>query len=135
MEASGDFEVSTEKWPVVVVRYPKSVPEGGYKVLFEKYRELAAHGEKIAWLIDFLEFDPVWAPAKVRKEVADLFAEHREILLECTLAEARVVVNPLSRGVLTAFDWLTGHKWPTRNFATFEQAEAWIAEQRYQAAS
>ncbi|HMR06281.1 MAG TPA: hypothetical protein PKA88_10890 [Polyangiaceae bacterium] len=68
----------------------------------------------------------VLAPAAVRRAAAEVFAEHKATLLAATLCEARVAANPISRGVLTAFDWMTGPKWACKNFGDYAAAEAWV---------
>jgi hypothetical protein len=114
--------------PVVVVTFPPEVTADEYVQLFERYKALCAKYEHIAWLIDFQQFDPVTAPQAVRRAASEVFARYRDVLLQSTVCEARVVQNTASRGILTAFDWLTGKKWPLGNFATREAADRWIAE-------
>lgn len=122
------FEVDSSRAPLVVVRYPAIVKPGAIQLLFDHYSELTRRRGDIAWLIDFTSFNPVTAPANRRKEAAEVFAAHREMLAASTCCEARVVHNTLARGILTAFDWLTGNKWPTASFATFVEAERWIEQ-------
>ncbi len=53
----------------------------------------------------------------MRKAAAACFATHKDVLLRSTVGEARIVESTAARGVLIGFDWLTGTKWRTRNFA------------------
>ncbi|MCA9640430.1 MAG: hypothetical protein KC492_07020, partial [Myxococcales bacterium] len=118
---AGGFAVDSRNAPLVVVSFPASLSVEHYRRLFEHYAELAEKHSRIAWLIEFRAFDPVTAPAAVRRASAEIFAEYRDQLMRSTVCEARVVENTLSRGVLTAFDWLTGSKWPTRNFPSYAE--------------
>ncbi len=122
------FEVDTREWPIVAVRYPKEPTPDGYLALFKHYAELAQRGDSIAWLVDMRDFNPVTAPASLRKGASLVFDEYRDVLTAATLCEARVMTSALARGVVTAFDWLTGNKWPCVNFANLDEARAWVEE-------
>lgn len=122
------FTIDTTLLPVVVVTYPDTVTADDYRQLFEHYAILCEAHPRLAWLIDFQAFDPLGAPAPLRRAAADCFAQYRDPLLRVSICEARVARGTLSRGVLTAFDWLTGAKWPTRNFETRAEADRWIAD-------
>ncbi|MGE0326952.1 MAG: hypothetical protein AB7K71_29785 [Polyangiaceae bacterium] len=120
------FVLDARRCPLVVVTFPGSVEIEAYEALFEQYARLAAAHTNLAWLIDFRHFNPITAPARVRYASAEVFARYRERLLPSTLCEARVVESMLGRGVLTAFDWITGAKWPTDNFKRHDDAMRWI---------
>ena len=124
------FTVDDDEWPLVRSEFPNEPTTEGYRRLFEHYATLAQRGGSIAWLVDMRGFNPVTGNAAVRKAAAQVFESHRETLSRVTLCEARVVDGAVVRGILTAFDWLTGNKWPCANFATAEEARAWIAELR-----
>jgi len=120
------FEIDASKLPVVVVTFPPTVSAEAYQELFAQYGELSRKHPRMAWLIDFQSFNPVSAPAPVRRAAADCFSHYRAQLIPVSICEARVVQSLGARGVLTAFDWLTGAKWPTRNFESRLEAERWI---------
>ena len=122
----GDFRIDESRWPLVVVTYPPIVTMDEYRDLFRRYAAMSRRKQKIGYLIDMRAFNPLMASASVRKAAADTFAEHREVLLRATACEARVVANSLTSGILTAFDWLTGQKWPCANFTKVPDAEQWI---------
>ncbi len=122
------IEVDDGHMPLVVETYPEAFSQEEYEALFERYAELCRQHDRIAWLIDFQRFDPVRAPPDLRRAAANVFAQYRDQLLRSTVCEARMVQNTASWGILTAFDWLTGKKWPTRNFATLASAELWVQE-------
>lgn len=128
------FVVDARDCPLIVVTYPDSVDLEAYETLFKEYARLAAAHDRLAWLIDFRAFNPITAPARVRYASAEVFARYRERLLPSTLCEARIVESMLARGVLTAFDWITGGKWPTENFKCQEDAMRWIKSWQIRAA-
>jgi hypothetical protein len=121
-------DIDSSRLPVVLVTFPEAFSHDEYVALFERYAELCRQHDRIAWVIDFQRFDPVRAPQDLRRAAADVFATYKSQLIRSTVCEARVVQNTASRGILTAFDWLTGKKWPTQNFATRAAAECWAAE-------
>jgi hypothetical protein len=121
-----EFQVDESRWPLVVVTFPPVVTMEKYRALFQQYALLSLRGDKIGYLIDMRRFNPIKAPASLRKAAADVFAENRDVLLEATACEARVVEGSLTSHILTAFDWLTGQKWPCANFTTVPDAERWV---------
>jgi hypothetical protein len=99
------------------------------EALNELVRIFTTHTPPFILLLDMREFNPLRVNAKMRQEGADIWHKNRDLWLRCALAEARVVVNPIARGMLTAFDWLTNKdKWPCRQFATMPEAEQWLNE-------
>jgi hypothetical protein len=125
----GAFRVDESRWPLVIVTFPPTVVIEEYRALFQQYVAMSKRGDKVAYLIDMQKFNPLTAPAAVRKAAAETFAENRHILVKATVCEARVVASSLTCGVLTAFDWLTGQKWPCANFTVMVEAERWAAAQ------
>jgi hypothetical protein len=123
------FTFDLSQTPLIVVEYPDDVRAHDYDVLFAQYRVLCDAHQRIAWIVDFRRVNPLSATPELRKKAADCFAESRDVLQRSTVCEARVVDNLAARAVLIAFDWLTGTKWPTKNFGTRAAAERWCREQ------
>ena len=123
------FRIDESDAPVIRVIFPDVVTLPAYERLFDEYMRLCDLHWRVGWLIDMRTFNPVMAPAPIRKAAADVFARSRDKLLQSTVCEARVVGSAGVRGVLMAFDWLTGSKWPVKNVATVKDAELWIGEQ------
>lgn len=121
-----EFRIDESRWPLVVVTFPPTFTVERYRALFEKYVALSRRGERLSYLIDMRSFNPLHAGASHRKAAADTFAENRHLLIKVTVCEARVVASKLTSGVLTAFDWLTGQKWPCANFTSMAEAESWV---------
>jgi hypothetical protein len=120
------FQINESRWPIVLVTFPAVVTLDEYRELFHKYAELSKRGDRIGYHIDMRLFNPLMAPAAIRKGAAEVFAQNREVLIEATACEARVVASSLTSGILTAFDWLTGQKWPCANFTSMDEAARWI---------
>lgn len=123
------FVLDDSAAPIVRVTYPEHVTTGGYERLFDDYVALCARHPRIAWLVDMRDFNPLMVSAPVRKTAAEVFERARAPLLRSTVCEARVVSSTAMRGVLMAFDWVTGSKWPVKNVDSVGAAEVWIARQ------
>ena len=124
----GFLTIETRRLPLVDVvdHLPRSETP-----MLEDYREafedacVASRGEPVAYLLDMRDFNPTQITAAVRAGCADLPRVRRPVP-PVSVAEARVITNPLTRYVVTAFDWLTNaNKWPCRQFRAPEEAERW----------
>jgi hypothetical protein len=116
------IEVDASAIPLVVVVYPSRVNRAELEEAMAHYVALSRRHARIGYLIDFRKFDPVFADADVRREAARIFARHVDDIAPSTVCEVRVVESTLSRSVLTAFDWLTPRRWPTKNVGTLTEA-------------
>jgi hypothetical protein len=121
-----EFRIDESRWPLVVVTFPASTTAQQYRDLFKQYVALSQRGDRIGYVIDMRSFNPIMAPAALRKVAAETFAQCRHHLVKATVCEARVVDNALTSGVLTAFDWLTGQKWPCANFTSMDEGHRWV---------
>ena len=123
------FIVRAGRLPIVEVVYPAAFVTSEYRELFERYAQLSLEHRRLAYLVDLRGFKPLNASAAHRKIGADIFNEFAPVLVPATVCEARIVTDQLTRGIVTAFDWLTGSKWPCRTFTSPSEAEAWVREQ------
>ncbi|HEX7663670.1 MAG TPA: hypothetical protein VF407_04140 [Polyangiaceae bacterium] len=120
------FVVNVSEYPIVAVIYPEKPTLREASELFDFYADLAKAGARVGYTIDMRRFDPVVADAKTRKMVFDLFKKHEAALSKSTVCEARIAPSAVTRGVLTAFDWMTGTKWPCTNVKNAADAVAWV---------
>jgi hypothetical protein len=121
------IHVRSDRSPIIDVVYGPRACEDDLDRAFAEYARLSRKGHRLGYLIDMREFDPVFGPAKIRRYAAELFQKHIDVLRPVTVCEARVVSNAMTSGIVTAFDWLTGTKWPCRTFLSIETAEEWVA--------
>ena len=129
MESSeGHFSVTATRLPMVDMTFHGALGVDDYRrTLDALIRIFNAHPAPFILLLDMREFNPLKITAAMRKQAAEVWHDNRELYLRVIVAEARVLTNPLTRGILTAFDWLTGTgKWPCRQFATMPAAETWL---------
>jgi hypothetical protein len=127
------FQVDETRWPIIRVTFPSIVTLEAYRGVFRQYVTFSKRGERIGYLIDMRQFNPLTASAAMRKGAAEVFAENRDALVKATVCEGRVVASSLTSGVLTAFDWLTGQKWPCANFTSMDEAARWVEKQMQKA--
>jgi hypothetical protein len=120
------FVIRDDKLPIIHVEFPAFFEGEEYAQLFERYVQLSEQHPRVAYLIDMRRFDPLRAPADKRRLAAAIFKANVHRLRAVTVCEARVVGNELTRGIITAFDWLTGTKWPCATFTAVDEAERWI---------
>lgn len=124
---NGALRIEARRLPIIDITYVGDPQIDDMRDAFVEYARLAERGEPLLWLVDMREFDPVRVGAAHRQAVAEIFREHEAVLRPVSIAEARVITNPLTRGVVTAFDWLTGaNKWPCAQFPNVDEAEAWL---------
>jgi hypothetical protein len=127
---NGVLEVRHDRLPIVDVAYSGMPALEDIRDAFQEYSRIAERGVPLLWLIDMRQFDPLQVSAHQRRQAALVFQEHAPRLRRVSVAEARVITSPLTRGIVTAFDWLTGaNKWPCAQFGTIEQAESWLNAQ------
>lgn len=128
---NGFLTIESRRLPLIDVTYHRTNVQGhlldDYREAFEEYARLASQGAPVAYLLDMREFDPLQIDAKSRQQAALIFHDYAGRLRPTSVAEARVITSAITRGVVTAFDWLTNaNKWPCRQFATPPEAEAWL---------
>jgi hypothetical protein len=122
------FILRTERLPIIEVEYPPTLDETEYRDLFATYCSLSVEHGRVAYIIDMRSFHPLTVSVADRKLAAQIFREHASYLVPATVCEARLVSTPLTQGILTAFDWLTGTKWPCRTFTSPDEAEVWVQQ-------
>ena len=135
METSkGLLSIDSRRLPLIEITY-NPVPLGAHLVTdyheaFAEYARLAQAGEPRLYLIDMRRLDPLKVTAPMRREAADIWKTYLDRLQPVSVATARVITSPLTRGIVTAFDWFTdAHRWPCRQFALKADGERWLREQ------
>jgi len=125
---NGSITVSSERAPLLVMTVRGALTVDEYaEALNELVRVFTTRTDgPFILLLDMREFNPFRVTPKMRQQGAEIWHRHRELWLRSSIAEARVVTNPIARGLLTAFDWLTTSKWPCRHFGTMSEAEKWL---------
>ena len=134
----GLLTVESTRLPIVDIAYHTVVGADDlitdFREAFAEYGRLARRGQPLAYLLDMRDFDPLLAPAAQRRHGAEVYREYVDILRPVSVGEARVITSPVTRGIVTAYDWLTGaNKWPCRQVASLAEGEAWLRERLAQA--
>ncbi|MBZ0120662.1 MAG: hypothetical protein K8H88_26955 [Sandaracinaceae bacterium] len=121
-----------DRWPIVVVRWPKDLTLHEVDGHFEDIKELAARGQRFVLVIDMLESG---APSAThRAHAAKRLAEIYPAVGHNVAGAAHVIGSALVRGILTAVYWLAPPPFETTIVATRQQAIEW-AERKLAAES
>lgn len=126
----GGIIITTDRLPMVDIRVRGTLTVATYREQLA-YLATVLRREKppFTLLADMRDFNPFNVSAKDRKEVSAIWHTDRDLWIKVIVGEARVVVNPLTRGLLTAIDWLTSTgKWPCKQFSNMIDAEDWLRE-------
>lgn len=130
--SEGSIRVSEESWPVVLIEYQGLVTAAMIEATFRTYAQLAqraqASGERIAWLSDLSEFNPLRTNAAARKRAGKVLAELQPTIADATVAEARVSTSTIVRGVMTAVGWLAHEPWPVKIVGSRSEGMTWLRE-------
>ena len=120
------IELDTRSSPMWVVRYPATFNIDMYRDYLSRFTEACQENERYGLLLDLRRFNPIFGDAKARQAAADELKTNMAFYQETIVCEARVVGNPVVRGILTVFDWMANMKWNVRNFRSGELAENWV---------
>lgn len=66
--------------------------------------------------------------SKGRQEAALLMKEHDAWFREVVVCSVRVTLNPIMRGALTVYDWISPAHWPRKSFSAGSLAETWARD-------
>ena len=121
--------VDTRQLPLVDVAVTGAITDADCQQLHDTLTEVCAPGVRVGHVVDLRALDAFAVTAQVRQALARSFFDGIDQRRAATICEARIVTNVLTHGILKAFDWVTGTKWPCASFPTREQAVAWVNEQ------
>ncbi len=123
------FRIRSDRFPIVDIEIKATATTEDVEDIFRGYAAVVPRGQRAALIIDLRNVTSVGVSAADRKRAAGLFDAHAASMVSITACEARIVSHALTRGVLTAIDWLTGTKWPCATFTSPADADAWVARQ------
>jgi hypothetical protein len=115
--------------PIWIVRYPSQPTIEAYRDLLDEFRKHCQPGQKYALIIDLAHFNPIGANTALRNQVTDVIREQMGFFEQFMLCEVRICPNPVMRGILTVFDFVTNLPWPCSNESTGHVAELWARNQ------
>ncbi len=115
--------------PIWIVRYPSLPTIKAYRDLLDEFRKHCQPGQKYALIIDLANFNPIGANTALRNQVTDVIREQMDFFEQFMLCEVRICPNPVMRGILTVFDFVTNLPWPCSNESTGHVAELWARNQ------
>ncbi len=119
------FSIDESAAPLIVVTFPTAGSADDIPELFAAYHRIATQHPRVAWIVDLRAFNPILAPAKVRRAFADHYEQNRKVIEASAICEARIFGSSVMCGVVTAIDWLVGRAYPSKNFGTLVAARDW----------
>ncbi len=122
------IEYDDSEWPIVKVRFLGDTTVDDVDEMYAKIDAAIARGPHIQWT-DLREINPLTIDATLRVRAAEHEKRVIETSPEVVLADVRIVRGAVVRGMLTAFEWVSGSApWPVKNVGTPEEAYAWLRE-------
>jgi len=119
------IDVDDTRWPLVVIRWPSgAIAETDVEEFLRRSVSHLGRHERFASLHDGVRASGL--DSKGRKRMSDHVNANRELLKRWHVAAAIVSSSAMVRGVVTAVNWLSPPPFPQRQFATREEAEAWL---------
>ena len=113
------------EWPLFRVRLSRlAMSEAEFQAYLTHVDEQFLRGDRFAMVIDARDA-PVHTPKERQEIAAHMLASHARYPYRLA-ALGIVMSSALQRGIFTAINWLAGPTYPTRPFATTEEAEAWL---------
>src|ERR1700679_1916677 len=97
-DPQGSITLDSSAWPILVIVYPRIATPEMVTNLYQRWEELFVRGPH-AVLSDLRRFNPVTAPPKLRRMSATEVEKRRAALERLLIAEARVVTDPVVRGL------------------------------------
>lgn len=117
--------MDTTRFPLVVITLPPVVTTANIDAHCARLdRELFSLG-RYAVVVDARRVDEGSFRAPMRKYAGETYAQHDVKFRRYCISESYVISSAMQRGLLTAIRWLQAAPWPTANFGTMEEAEAW----------
>ncbi len=119
------IEIDSRNPHLWLVRYPVVWGASDYEELVEE--SVARNPEKTrhAVIMDMRDSTAKGATNSARAQAAAVMKSHEEYLAEVLVCAVRVTPNPILRGSITVYDWLSPAKWPRKVVANGLLAEAW----------
>ncbi len=125
----GGIEIDTSNGFIWLLRFPETFRIEEYRQHFVDLRALNPEGQKIATIVDLRAMNPILGGIAVHREAARIMRANFSFLRETVVADVRVVPNPVTRGVLTVFDWLSAQPWAVNTVSSGPAAERWVRAQ------
>jgi hypothetical protein len=121
------IEIVAERPPIVEIRIHPGFTVEDIDVAYDELEDIARRGAPHIHWTDLREVQPLSFTTEIRKRFAERERRMFEFGNECIDADVRIVEERMVRGVLAAFEWLTGSApWPVRNLRSDVEAMAWL---------
>jgi len=121
------IHIDRSEWPLVIVRWPTGAL--GDDIVQDYLRESEGDlGKHAPHCILHDARGSMGLSAAQRKRFAEHLQRHHGTIAMWTAGVAIATPSAIIRGMITAVNWIVGTPCPQRQFATAEEARAWLAE-------
>ncbi len=128
-DCPGGIATDLAHWPIVIMTAParalSDLEFKAYLAWVEKY--VTCHGETYA-IVNDVRYAPAPSAAQ-RRLVAEQMERLKLVTKRHCAGNAMVFQSQLMRGIMTAIFWMAQPDYPTKVFATVDQAIAWCEVQ------
>ncbi len=119
------IEIDSRNPHLWLIRYPVSWTANDYEELVEESIRLNPEKIRHAVVMDMRDSTAKGATNSARTQAAAVMKTHEVWLTEVLVCAVRVTPNPILRGSITVYDWLSPAKWPRKSVSNGLLAEAW----------
>jgi len=119
------IEINASNPHLWILRYSEDVDVASYLAMVEESIHLNPQRIPYGVIMDMRLANSSGMSSKARQEVAAVMKQHESWFAEVVVCSVRVTPNPIVRGALTVYDWISPSKWPRKSVSNGQLAEAW----------
>ena len=125
-----EVTIDTSALPVIKVILPTEGTPEDIRKYYARLEIIMRQQERLAFLVDLRQINILKATAEIRAAMATEFKKVKPLFEEVAVAQAHLVEGTMTKGVLTAFNWLLGEKvrCPEKVFDQEQDALDWLNE-------
>ena len=126
-ETHGRVLLRDARWPILEFTFPTQFTVEDVAATYAFWDTVLDRGPH-AVLVNFERLNPLFDPPRLRQAVVSEVEKRRSAFERNLVAEARVVIHPVMRGLVNAFDWVIGNSFsrPLMNCASVAEAEQFL---------
>lgn len=114
------------QWPVLGIYIPASVVPEMLPSFFATWERVSVERGVHVASFDLRDFNPMFASGPLRRVAAREVEKGMYAYRASLVGVARLVSHPLTRALLTAFDWMVPLPWPVLNTASSREGARFL---------
>jgi hypothetical protein len=121
-----DVRLDFTHWPLLGIYVPATTTAEDLPALFATWERISIEQGTHVACLDLRDFNPVFASSPIRRVAAHEVRRGMEAYRASLAGVVRLVAHPLTRALLTAFDWMVPLPWPVLNTEHVHEAVPWL---------